>query len=78
MASVHLCAIAPAFLILEFQLAESPLYFDVVKGFQPKLVNNCFEVPDTPGIGVELDDSVLRAHPYQPLPSNANLDPRLG
>lgn len=78
LASVHLCAIAAAFLILEYQLAESPLYFDVVGGFQPTLVNGCFEVPDTPGIGVELDDAILRAHPYQRLASNANLDPRLG
>jgi galactonate dehydratase len=78
MASVQLCAIAPAFLILEYQLAESPLYFDVAGGFQPKLVNGCFEVPDTPGIGIELDDAVLRAHPYRALAANANLDPRLG
>jgi len=78
MASVQLCAIAPAFLILEHQLAESPLYFDVVGGFRPKLINGCFEVPDTPGIGVELDETVLLAHPYKQLASNANLDPRLG
>lgn len=78
LASMHLCAVAPAFLILEHQLAESPLYFDVVGGFRPKLVNGCFEVPDTPGIGAELDDTVLRAHPYRPLAPNANLDPRLG
>ncbi len=78
MASVQLCAVAPAFLILEYQLAESPLYFDVVGGFRPKLVNGCFKVPDTPGIGIELDDAVLRAHPYRALAANANLDPRLG
>lgn len=78
LASMHLCAVAPAFLILEYQLAESPLYFDVVGGFQPKIVNGCFEVPDTPGVGAELDDTVLRAHPYRPLAPNANLDPRLG
>ncbi|MBY0268449.1 MAG: mandelate racemase/muconate lactonizing enzyme family protein [Burkholderiales bacterium] len=78
MASIQLCAVAPAFLILEYQLAESPLYFDVVGGFRPKLVNGCFEVPDTPGIGIELDDAVLRAHPYRALAANANLDPRLG
>jgi hypothetical protein len=35
-------------------------------------------VPDRPGIGIELDDDVIRAHPYRPLPANANLDPRLG
>lgn len=78
LASMHLCAVAPAFLILEYQLAESPLYFDVVGGFQPKIVNGCFEVADTPGVGAELDDTVLRAHPYRPLAPSANLDPRLG
>lgn len=78
LASMHLCMVAPGFLILEHQLAESPLYFDVVGGYRPTLVNGCFEVPDTPGIGAELDDTVLRAHPYRPLAPNANLDPRLG
>lgn len=77
-ASMHLCAVAPAFIILEHQLAESPLFFDVVGGFRPKLTNGCFEVPDTPGLGAELDDAILRAHPYRPLAPNANLDPRLG
>ena len=78
LASIHLCAVAPAFLVLEYQLAESPLYFDVAGGFRPRLVNGCFEVPDAPGIGVDLDDKVLAAHPYRPLAPNANLDPRLG
>lgn len=78
MASIQLCAIAPAFLILEYQLAESPLYFDVAGGYQPEVVNGCFVVPDTPGIGIDLDDAVLQAHPYRALAANANLDPRLG
>lgn len=78
LASMHLCAAAPAFLILEHQLAESPLFFDVVKGYKPRLVDGCFELPDTPGIGAELDDAVLAAHPYRPLAPNANLDARLG
>jgi len=78
LASMHLCAVAPAFLVLEHQLAESPLYYDVVGGYRPKLVDGCFELPDTPGIGVELDDAVLRAHPYRRLAANANLDARLG
>ena len=78
LASMHLCAIAPAFLVLEHQLAESPLYYDIVGGYQPKLVDGCFELPDASGIGVELDDAVLRAHPYRPLAPNANLDARLG
>lgn len=78
MATVHACALASNFLILEYQLAESPLYGDVVKGIEPQLVDGMFVVPDTPGIGLEIDDDVVRAHPYQPLAANANLDPRLG
>jgi galactonate dehydratase len=78
LASMPLCAVAPAFLVLEHQLAESPLYYDIVGGYQPKLVDGCFELPDAAGIGVELDDAVLRAHAYRPLAPNANLDARLG
>lgn len=78
LASMHICAVAPAFLVLEHQLAESPLFYDVVGGYRPRLVNGCFELPEVPGIGIELDDVVLRAHPYRRLPANANLDERLG
>lgn len=78
LASMHLCAVAPAFLVLEHQLAESPLFYEVAGGYRPTLVNGAFELPEAPGIGVTLDDSVLRAHPYRRLPANANLDERLG
>ena len=78
MASIHACAAAANFLILEYQLAESPLYSDVVKGEEPALADGCFAVPNAPGLGIELDDDVIRAHPYLPLAANANLDPRLG
>ncbi len=78
LASMQICAVAPAFLVLEHQLAESPLFYEVAGGYRPMLVNGCFELPDVPGIGIELDDAVLRAHPYRRLPANANLDERLG
>jgi len=78
MATVHACAVARNFLILEYQLAESPLYGDVVRGVEPQLVDGAFVLPDTPGIGLDIDDDVVRAHPYQSLAANANLDPRLG
>ena len=78
LASVHLAAVAPAFTLLEHQLAESPLYTEVVHGYSLAPVDGCFRVPATPGLGVTLDDRVLAAHPYRPLAPNANLDPRLG
>lgn len=78
MATVHACAIARNFLILEYQLAESPLYGDVVKNVEPQLVDGAFVLPQTPGIGLDIDDDVIQAHPYKPLAPNSNLDPRLG
>ena len=78
LASLHLSAVAPAFAILEHQLAESPLYADVVHGYSLEPVDGCFTVPTTPGLGVTLDERILAAHPYRPLAPNANLDPRLG
>lgn len=78
LASMHLCAVAPAFLVLEHQLAESPLFYEVAGGYRPKLVNGEFVLPDAPGLGFTLDDAVLARHPFRPLAANANLDERLG
>lgn len=78
LASMHLCAVAPAFLVLEHQLAESPLFYEVAGGYRPKLVNGAFELPEAPGLGFTLEDAVLARHPFKPLAANANLDERLG
>jgi L-alanine-DL-glutamate epimerase-like enolase superfamily enzyme len=60
------------------KLAESALYSDVLRGVEPALIDGCFLVPQAPGIGVALDDDVIEAHPFRPLPANANLDLQLG
>jgi len=59
MATLHACAVARNFLVLEYQLAESPLYAEVVKGVEPHLIDGGFALPSAPGIGVELDDDVI-------------------
>lgn len=43
---------------------------DWVGGWNP-FEGGCFTIPDGPGLGLELDDSVIAAHPYEPqrLPS---------
>ena len=70
-------AASPHFSTLEFQLGESPLYFDVVGGKGPQLVEGCFAAPAAvPGLGLALDAAVLAAHPYQRVP--VGMDPRLG
>jgi galactonate dehydratase len=76
--SLHACAAAAECLSLEYQLAESPLYTELVHGVAPRLVDGAFEVPTTPGLGAVLDPSVVAAHPWRALPPGANLDERLG
>lgn len=76
-ASMHLLAATADFSTLEFQLGESDLYFDVVGGKRPLLVEGHFAAPPAvPGLGLTLDEAVLAAHPYQPV--SGGLDPRLG
>lgn len=74
-ASVHVSACAESFLVLEHQHAESPLFAALV-GTTPRLVDGEFVVPDSPGLGVRIDEAVARAHPYRPV--RPGLDPRLG
>ena len=76
MASLHIFAVAPAFLILEHQIGESPLYYEVLRGGHPALADGRFNVSDAAGLGIDLDRAVMAAHPYRPLSSVR--DPRLG
>jgi galactonate dehydratase len=71
MASVHLAAAIPNFLILEF--AEQPLRDEVQR--QGLVVRDGWaELPDRPGLGIELDDAVIAAHPYEA----GNYEPAFG
>jgi galactonate dehydratase len=76
--SLHACAVAADCLHLEYQLAESPLYTELVHGVEPGLEEGCFVVPDQPGVGAALDPGVVASHAWRTLPATANLDERLG
>ena len=54
-ASLHVCAVSPAFTRLEVQYAETPLFDAIVGGVLPKAVGGAFALPSTPGMGVRLD-----------------------
>ncbi|MET0209076.1 MAG: enolase C-terminal domain-like protein [Burkholderiaceae bacterium] len=77
-ASVHVAAVAPAFLRLEHQWNETPLFATLVAGAVPPLVDGAFVVPSAAGLGATLDRAVAAAHPARALARGANLDPRLG
>lgn len=66
-ATVQVCASIPNFIITEYfvsledlgrELAVEP--FEVTNGF--------INVPDTPGLGIELDEEALGRYPYKPFP----------
>jgi galactonate dehydratase len=63
MASVHLAAAIPNFLILEF--AQQPLR-DQIQTQGLEVREGWAELPHRPGLGIELDQTVIDAHPYEP------------
>jgi galactonate dehydratase len=62
-ASVHLAASIPNFLILE--MAQQPLR-DAVQRQGLTVKDGWAELPRRPGLGIELDPDVIAAHPYAP------------
>ncbi len=67
--SAHVCASVPNFLVLEWHAASVPFFDDLIVGLDKPLIRNGFiDVPDAPGIGVELDLDACRryASPNEP------------
>jgi galactonate dehydratase len=62
-ASVHLAAAIPNFLILE--MAQQPLR-DEVQRHGLTIKDGWAELPRRPGLGIELNPEVVAAHPYAP------------
>ena len=78
LASVHVCAAAPAVLWLEHQWAETPLFDELIGGNAAPLVDGAFAVPRLSGLGAGINHSLALHRPYVPIPKAANLDERLG
>jgi galactonate dehydratase len=70
-AALHFDASIPNFMIQEaFGEFDVPWRNALVRGWNP-LRNGKFQLPDTPGLGLELDEAVIAEHPYvqTPFPS---------
>jgi galactonate dehydratase len=66
LASVHLCANIPNFLILEtFENYDVPWRSDLTPG-APRVQDGYYSVPTGPGWGTEVNEQLLHAHPYSP------------
>jgi galactonate dehydratase len=69
MAAVHLCATLPNFLILEHLEDDVPQRYEVMQP-QPTIVNGFMQVPDAPGLGIDIVEEAI-AH----YPSTGNITP---
>ncbi len=63
-AAVHLVATLPNFLILEHMADDVPWRYELITEFP--LHDSHFIVPNRPGLGIELNEAVARAHPGGP------------
>ena len=67
MANVHCAAATENFLALENHSVDVPFWDDLVSGLPKPIVDRGFvAVPDTPGLGVELVDDVVKQHLDEP------------
>jgi len=62
MAACHACASMRNFFILEFHAQDVAWWDDLVVGDQPLIQDGYITLPDKPGLGIELNEEVARAH----------------
>jgi gluconate/galactonate dehydratase len=62
MAVVHLGAAVPNFDLLEYHALEVDWWDDLTAREEPLIQDGTIEVPEKPGLGVELDESVAETH----------------
>ncbi len=62
MAGVHVGAATANFLALEFHARDVPWWEDLIVREEPLIRDGRIRVPDTPGLGIELDWDVVEAH----------------
>jgi len=63
MANVHCAAATENFLVMENHSVDVPWWGDLVEGIEKPIVNKGFiTVPDKPGLGIVLNDEVMKQH----------------
>jgi len=67
MANVHCAAATENFLVLENHSVDVPWWDDMVEGIEKPICNKGFvKVPEKPGLGVTLNDEVVKQHLLEP------------
>jgi L-alanine-DL-glutamate epimerase-like enolase superfamily enzyme len=67
MANVHCAAATENFLVMENHSVDVPWWGDLVEGVEKPIVNKGFiTVPDKPGLGITLNEAVVKQHLAEP------------
>ena len=77
MASVHMISTIKDFVAMENHAVDIPWWDDLVTGVPKPIVNQGYiQVPNAPGLGVDLDEKLAENYPYERayLPVNRKLD----
>ena len=61
-AVAHSCAAMPNFLAMEIHHLGVPWWDDLAKRKEPLIGDGYVQIPDKPGIGLELDEKQVRKH----------------
>lgn len=64
-AALHFAVSTPNHVIQEEMVGAVPWYFEVVQG-PIRMVNGAWQVPEQPGLGVEVDEAACARHPFAP------------
>ncbi|MCB1502200.1 MAG: galactonate dehydratase [Bauldia sp.] len=63
-AALHFAVSTPNHMIQEEMVGAVPWYFEVVKG-PIRMIDGHWQVPEAPGLGVEVDEAVAARHPFK-------------
>ncbi|MBM3458060.1 MAG: galactonate dehydratase [Armatimonadetes bacterium] len=67
-ACLHLCAAIPNFFLLEYVWTNEPWRSAVQEGEPIRNENGYLELPDRPGLGIDLKEEVIAARPFEAQP----------
>ena len=77
MAAVHLAATLKSFVVMENHAVDMPWWQDLVTGTEKPIIQKGYiPVPDKPGLGVELNEQVVKEHLRYPGILRADADVR--
>ena len=63
-AALHFDVATPNFVIQEEMVGAVPWYHEVVRG-PIAMVDGCWQVPEAPGLGIEVDERAAAKHPFE-------------